>query len=274
MSSSLAYRDNQFIHKSEIHIGLDDLGFERGFGVFDYCRVRHGKITFLNNHLERLNHSQSVLQFTEPVDMQMISSMLKKLQQANGLEDAYFKILITARMIEQQLNPIVTIYQDVYKPYPVAMYNDGIALILEEYDKPFPQYKTTFYLGSFRMQSRMLSNASEDVLFYFNNEVRECSRCNIFIVKNGLIYTPEKNMLWGVTRKHVILCAKTNTMVLEKDISVSELFDADEVFITSTTRNIMPVVKIEDKLIGSGKPGSVTKDLMTLFDAYCSNYAE
>ncbi len=274
MHMSLAYRDNEYLHKSEIRVGLDDLGFERGFGVFDYCRVRNGKITFLNDHLERLNHSQSVLQFNEPFDMQIIRAILMKLQQANGLDDAYFKILITARLVEQKLVPIVTIYQDAWKPYPEQMYNNGISLILEEYNKPFPQYKTTFYLGSFRTQSRMISNGSEDVLFYFNDEVRECSRCNIFIVKNGLIYTPDKNMLWGVTRKHVMFCAKAITMVIEKDITVSELFSADEVFITSTTRNIMPVIKIEDKLIGTGKPGNVTASLMTAFNNYCNNYAE
>lgn len=274
MQTTLAYRDNQYLHKSEIRIGLDDLAFERGFGVFDYCRVRTGKITFLKDHLERLNHSQSVLQFVEPVQMEDIQKIVEKLQRANGIENTYFKILISARMEGQQLMPIITIYQDSWKPYPDEMYTGGISLILEEYNKPFPQYKTTFYLGSYRTQNRMVINKSEDVIFYFNDEVRECARCNIFIVKNGLIYTPDKNMLWGVTRKHVIACAKETTMVIEKDISVSELFNADEVFITSTTRNIMPIVKIEDTLIGNAKPGDMTKKLMLSFEAYCHNYTD
>jgi len=274
MNSSLAFRDNQFLLKSEIRIGLDDLGFERGFGVFDYCRVRNGKITFLNDHLNRLNHSQEVLQFNHPVEMEKIRSIVLELQQKNGLQDAYFKILITARFNNQILEPIITIYQDVWKPYPAEMYSEGVSLIFEEYDKPFPQYKTTFYLGSFRAQTRMKNNNSEDVLFYFNDAVRECARCNIFIVKNGLIYTPEKNMLKGVTRNHVMLCAKEITMVIEKDISVSELFTADEIFITSTTRNIMPIVQIEDRIIGNGKPGSNTIELIKRFEQYCLHYAE
>ncbi len=274
MNSSLAFRDNQFLQKSDIRIGLDDLGFERGFGVFDYCRVRNGKITFLNDHLIRLNHSQEVLQFNNPVEMEKIGSIVLELQQKNGLQDAYFKILITGRFNNQILEPIITIYQDEWKPYPAEMYTNGVSLIFEEYDKPFPQYKTTFYLGSFRAQTRMKNNNSEDVLFYFNDTVRECARCNIFIVKNGLIYTPEKNILKGVTRNHVMLCAKEFTMVIEKDISVSELFAADEIFITSTTRNIMPIVQIEDRKIGDGKPGINTIELIKRFEQYCLHYAK
>lgn len=274
MDMSLAFRDNQFLPKADIRIGLDDLGFERGFGVFDYCRVRNGRITFLKDHLERLNHSQEVLQFNNPFEMEKIRSVVHELQEKNGFQDAYFKILITARFVNQILEPIITIYQDSWKPYPETMYSNGVSLIFEEYNKPFPQYKTTFYLGSFRAQTRMKNNNSEDVLFYFNDEVRECARCNIFMVKNGLIYTPDKNMLWGVTRKHVISCAKETTMVIEKDISVSELFSADEIFITSTTRNVMPIVQIEDKIIGNGKPGMVTTQLIHDFEIYCNNYAE
>ena len=274
MPQTLAFHDNQYLHKSEIRIGLDDLGFERGFGVFDYCRVRNGKVTFLNDHLERLNHSQSVLQLATPADINIIREAVLKLLQANGLNDAYFKIIITARMVNQQLQPIITIYQDSWKPYADAMYEKGVSLILEEYDKPFASYKTTFYLGSFRLLPRMYANGSEDVLFYYNDEVRECARCNFFIVKNGLIYTPNENMLLGVTRKHVIQCAKQDQMVIEQPISVKTLFEADEVFITSTTRNIMPIVKIEDKFIGNGKPGALTLSLMHRFENYCKNYAE
>lgn len=274
MQASIAYRDNQFLPKSEIRIGLDDLGFERGFGVFDYCRIRAGKITFLTDHLERLNHSQSLLQFEQPIDMNFVRETLDYIHEQNEFSNAYFKILITGRMVNNSIRPILTIYQDAWHQYPETMYSKGVSLILEEFDKPFPQYKTTFYLGSFKAQSRMKSSESEDVLFYFNNAVRECARCNIFIVKNGLIYTPDKNMLWGVTRKHVIKCAKETTMVIEKDISVQELFSADEIFITSTTRNIVPIVKIEDKSIGSGKPGTVTTTLINAFEHYCNSHAE
>lgn len=84
MNSSLAFRDNQFLQKSDIRIGLDDLGFERGFGVFDYCRVRNGKITFLNDHLSRLNHSQEVLQFNNPVEMEKIRSIASNCSRKMG----------------------------------------------------------------------------------------------------------------------------------------------------------------------------------------------
>ncbi len=269
---SLAFRDGNYLQRSAITIGLDDLGFERGFGVFDYCRVRKGRITFLNDHLRRLDHSQSLLQFPAPVPMAAVSAILEKLLQANDPADAYFKIIISGRQAGDHLEPILTVYQDNFFPYDPALYANGIALILEEYAKPFPAYKTTFYLGSFRVFQRMKENTAEDVLMYADDAIRECARCNIFIVKNGLIYTPDKNMLKGVTRKHVIAAAKEDRIVIEKDISVKELLSADEIFITSTTKNIMPVVRIEDQTIGSGKPGPVTNDLMKKFEKYCTEY--
>ena len=268
----LAYRDGKYLPKDQISIGIDDLGFERGFAVFDYCRERNGKITFLKEHLQRLEHSQSLLRLHFKADMHEVKKVLETLQTKNNLQDSYFKCIISARMINKNISAIITVYQDVFIPYDVSMFDNGITLILHEYAKPFPEYKTTFYLGSFREYDRMLENNAEDILFYYDNIVRECSRCNIFIIKGGLIYTPDKNILKGVTRHHVMNCLKEQFMVIEKDISIKELFEADEVFISSTTKNIMPVVKIEDQIIGNGTPGNITKLLIPLFENYCNNY--
>ena len=268
----LAYRDGIYLPKNQINIGTDDLGFERGFAVFDYCRERDGKITFLKEHLQRLDHSQSLLRLHYKADMEDVKNILDTLQKKNNLINSYFKCIISARMVDNKTSSILTIYQDILKPYDPKMYHEGITLLLHEFAKPFPEYKTTFYLGSLREYDRMLENNAEDVLFYFDNIVRECSRCNIFIIKGGLIYTPDKNILKGVTRHHVINCIKEQYMVIEKDISIKELFEAEEIFISSTTKNIMPVVKIEDQMIGNGKPGNITKLLIPLFENYCTNY--
>ena len=268
----LAYRDGIYLPKDQISIGTDDLGFERGFAVFDYCRERDSRITFINDHLQRLDHSQSLLRLHYNANMEEVKNILETLQTKNNVINSYFKCIISARLVENKTSAILTIYQDIYKPYDNEMYQNGITLILHEFAKPFPEYKTTFYLGSLREYDRMLENIAEDILFYFDNIVRECSRCNIFIIKGGLIYTPDKNILKGVTRHHVINCIKEQYIVIEKDISVKELFEAEEVFISSTTKNIMPVVKIEDQMIGNGKPGNITKLLIPLFENYCTNY--
>lgn len=268
----LAYRDGIYLPKDQISIGTDDLGFERGFAVFDYCRERDSRITFINDHLQRLDHSQSLLRLHYNANMEEVKNILETLLKKNNIINSYFKCIISARLVENKTSAILTIYQDIYKPYDNEMYQNGITLILHEFAKPFPEYKTTFYLGSLREYDRMLENIAEDILFYFDNIVRECSRCNIFIIKGGLIYTPDKNILKGVTRHHVINCIKEQYIVIEKDISVKELFEAEEVFISSTTKNIMPVVKIEDQMIGNGKPGNITKLLIPLFENYCTNY--
>jgi len=270
MQLRLAYRDGQYMPRSDIRIGLDDLGFERGFGVFEYIQERNGAIHFLSDHLHRLMHSQHLLQFVQPISEYQVADVVQHLYKANNAGDSYYKVLITGRLQEGLPEPVLTVYQDAWKPYPEKMYVEGVALILEEYAKPFPEYKTTFYLGSLRTAARMLESRAEDVLFYFDGQIRETARCNIWIVKNGLIYTPNRNMLKGVTRKHVMICAQEDGMVIEKDISVEEIFHADEVFITSTTRKVMPVVRIEDRLIAKGKPGPVTSRLMMQYARYCS----
>lgn len=273
MSEILAYRDGQYLNKSDIRIGLDDLGFERGFGVFDYMRQHKGIIPFLKDHLERLDHSQSVLKFAEPLPMSLVAEVITRLLEANKLDDGYVKVMITGRMQNGIPVPVLTVYQDVMKAYPASSYSDGIKLIISEYDKPYPEYKTTFYLGSFRELARMQAENADDVLFYVGELVRECSRCNIFYVKGGLIYTPLEHILLGVTRKHVINCALQNFMVIEAIVTMERLFQADEVFISSTTRNIMPVTRIEDRIIGNGKPGYVTQELMQSFNSYLENYS-
>lgn len=274
MPDLLAYRDGVFIHKSDIRVGLDDLGFERGFGVFDYMRQHNGRIPFLKDHLERLNHSQSVLKFAEPLPMTLVHDVILQLVKANNLNEGYVKVMITGRMENGIPVPVLTIYQDAWKAYPESSYTNGIKLIISEYDKPFPEYKTTFYLGSFRELARMQAEKADDVLFYVGDEVRECSRCNIFYVKNGLIFTPLEHILAGVTRKHVMACALEKYMMIEALVTMDRLFQADEVFISSTTRNIMPVTAIEDKQIGDGKPGHVTMELMTMFNKYMDTYQQ
>ncbi|MBC8048209.1 MAG: aminotransferase class IV [Fimbriimonadaceae bacterium] len=272
MQSTLAYRNGNYLPKHEISIGIDDLGFERGFAVFDYCRERNGKIPFLNDHLKRLQHSQSILNFKYPASIDTIEKIILHLQEENHLINSYFKTIISGKVIHDSIEPVITIYQDNYVAYESAMYENGVSLIISEFAKPFPEYKTTFYLGALREFTRMKQNNAEDVLFYYDNIIRECSRCNIFIVKNHLIYTPDKNMLQGVTKKHVVACAKEKYIVIEKDITVKELFEADEVFISSTTKNMMPVVRIEDRFIADDSPGIITKDLMQMFALYCDNY--
>lgn len=273
MQNSLAYRDGEYLEKSDLSIGTNDLGFERGFAVFDYMRERNGNITFLKDHLQRLDHSQSILNFQEPILSEEIKKIILQLEEKNKFIDSYYKAIISGKLIKNTIQPVVTVYSDNIINYPAEMFTSGISLIISEFAKPFPEYKTTFYLGSYREYTRMHNAGAEDVLFYFDNIIRECSRCNVFTVKNNLIYTPAKNMLQGITRKHAILCAQQKYIVIEKDITVKELFEADEVFLTSTTKNIMPVVNIEDAVIADGKPGYITKELMEMFQQYCLNYS-
>jgi branched-subunit amino acid aminotransferase/4-amino-4-deoxychorismate lyase len=112
-----------------------------------------------------------------------------------------------------------------------------------------------------------------EILFLKDNKLYECSTSNIFIIKKGIFYTPKNNILAGITRKVVIdLLNKNKFKVIEKDISEKELFAADEIFITATNKKVLPVIKIDKKIIGNGKVGDLTKQIQQIFDDYILNY--
>lgn len=111
-----------------------------------------------------------------------------------------------------------------------------------------------------------------DVLYHKNGEVSEVSRSNFFVVKNGTVITPDKHVLYGITRKKTIQLAKEICPVEERTVTIGEVANADECFITGTTKKVMPVVEIDGKPIGNGKPGRITRQLMALFRDFEENY--
>ena len=151
----------------------------------------------------------------------------------------------------------------VYSP---EMAEKGSALITKEYARFLPEAKSTNYLPIVFWENEVKKHGAIDVLYYFNNHVLETSKSNIFIVRNNQAFTPGINVLKGITRSIVIdILHEKQIQFSEKDVLTDELFAADEVFITSTTKEVAPIVKIDGKIIGNGKVGTVSKILMEAY---------
>ena len=151
----------------------------------------------------------------------------------------------------------------VYSP---DMAKKGSALITKEYARFLPEAKSTNYLPVVFWENEVKKHGAIDALYYFNDRVLETSKSNIFIVRNNQVFTPGANVLKGITRSIVIdILHEKQIPFSEKDVSTDELFTADEVFITSTTKGVAPIVQIDGKIIGNGKVETVSKILMEAY---------
>jgi D-alanine transaminase/branched-chain amino acid aminotransferase len=159
-------------------------------------------------------------------------------------------------------SPNLLITQQAFKAN-TEIASTGIRLVSYSHQRQFPHVKTIDYLMAIWLQNYIAENKADDVLYQQNGIIAECPRANIFIVSaDGILLTPTNNILKGVIRKQVLSLAKARYKVEERDITLEELYSAKEVFITSSTKNILPVVQVDGHRIGDGKPGQMTISLL------------
>jgi branched-chain amino acid aminotransferase len=244
---------------------VSDLLIQRGYGVFDFFRVRGGEIPWLNDYTDRLFHSIRYSGIQSPVTREEFLSAIQKLKKINKSPEAAFKVLVTGGFSEDlgtatgQSNMLIL--HRPWKKEPTKNDQQGVALISDKFARPNPEIKTLYYFNSLRLHRKMMEYGAVDVLYY-QDFITETSRASIFCVKGGAIFTPSRNILDGITRKQVM---KQFPEIQTRDIPFDELFSMDEVFMTSTTREITPVVSVDGKLIGKRTMGPVTRELQNTF---------
>lgn len=235
-------------------------GFLFGWGVFETLRAYKGKVPFLDLHVARLNDGLNTIGIEElKIDfVKQIDALLK----ANKLEDAYIRI--TAYKKRESTG--VLIYVDKFGYYQQDVYEKGFIAIISPYKKntknPFSQVKSISNLEN-RLSWFEAQKQKKDEALILNEKdnLSGGSRSNLFIVKNGEIITPTlaKGAFYGITRKVVINELKNSRIkVLEKEITIEDLFSADEAFLTSALLEVMPLVECGNGAIGNGKPGEIT----------------
>jgi branched-subunit amino acid aminotransferase/4-amino-4-deoxychorismate lyase len=131
-----------------------------------------------------------------------------------------------------------------------------------------PEVKTTFYLPALSLLPELKRIGALETLYHHKGIVYETTRANFFIIKNGVLITPSEGILKGITRKHVLKVARLQMKVEERIVKLDEIFDSDEIFITGTSKHILPVVNIDGKIIANGRPGTITNKLAQDFKAY------
>lgn len=260
--------NGELVLKEEATLGVGDLAIQRGYGLFDFFMVKKGQPLFLTDYLDRVELSARTLNLELPFSREELKRQVFQVIRANGLAEAGLKIVVTGGYASDGYSPStpnVLILELPPLTYPTDRYEAGVKLMLFEYHRTFPTAKTINYIVGINLLPQMRAAGAEDVLFHSGGHIYETTRANFFIVAHdGAIVTAGDGILKGVTRKHTIKAARQHYKVEERPLAFDEVRTAKEAFITSSTKRVMPVVRLDGITIGDGKPGPVSRHLLQL----------
>ncbi|MBP6342539.1 MAG: branched-chain-amino-acid transaminase [Candidatus Omnitrophica bacterium] len=273
------YIDGEFYEKEQAKISVYDHGFLYGDGAFEGIRSYGGLVYKFEEHLDRLLESLHTLMIRLPMTRKELSDAVIKTLKVNKLNDAYIRLIVSRGVGDLGLDPrkckgnaSVVIITDKIALYPAELYQKGMEIITVPTVKNHPEalnpeLKSLNYLNNILAKIEA-SNVgyNEAIMLDHNGYVTECTGDNIFILKDGVLSTPTNGRLKGITRQAVIeLAQESKIEVQERLFTRHEVFNAHECFLTGTAAEIIPVVKLDGRMIGDGKPGKVTLKLIKAF---------
>jgi branched-chain amino acid aminotransferase len=265
----------------EAVISVFDHGFLYGEGIYETMRTYHGRPFLFARHMRRLRRSASMIELALPFSDEELAAQIRHTQTAAKLDgEAYIRVLVTRGIgeltydLKATPNPSVVL---IVKPQvdPLAeTYEKGVRVVIVDVVRNHPatvnpMIKSNNLMNSaLAMQQALRSNAFEGVMRNYKGELTECTTANLFIVKNNVALTPPlaAGLLPGITREFLFDIGKDAGIdVAEKVLGDDDLFGADEAFLTSTTRELVPIVTVNDRTVGNGRPGPVTWKLLNAF---------
>lgn len=274
------YLDGKFVDELDAKVSVFDHGFLYGDGVFEGIRAYHNSVFRLKDHVNRLYDSAKAINLEIPMSKEEMSSVIVDTCRQNELRDAYIRVVVSRGKGDLGLDPrkcniatVVCIASSITL-YPDEMYQNGLAVITVPTRRNGPEgvnprIKSLNYLNNIMAKIEAnIAGVPEAILLNQEGYVAECTGDNIFIVKNGVLKTPgvHLGMLEGVTRNEVIKLARKNGIPVEETTFTRyDLFVADEVFLTGTAAELIPVTTIDGRIIGDGKPGPVFTALLDKF---------
>jgi len=275
--------DGKLVDEKDAKISVFDHGLLYGDGVFEGIRVYNSRVFELEAHIKRLYDSAKAIRLEIPMSRSELISAVEKTVQANGVIDGYIRLLVTRGVGTLGLNPFICedsrliIIADNIQLYPEELYEKGMKVISATTVRNHPlaippQVKSLNYLNNILAKIEALDyEVPEAIMYNHEGYVAEATGDNVFIVRDGVIYTPpaEAGSLEGITRSVVIrLAREENLEVVEKNLTRFDLYVCDEFFLTGTAAEVIGIVEIDGRVIGDSKPGPITKLLRTKFFKY------
>jgi branched-chain amino acid aminotransferase len=276
MTEPIYYVNGKYIPASQATLTLNDLGIVRGYGVFDLLRTYAGKTFKLHEHILRLQRSAQQIRLALPWTAGDLEAIACATYERNAFADATIRIVVTGGAAEDFMTPpaqpTLAVMVNPIDPTAPEQYTKGVKVITTQIDRIMPTVKSLNYITAIMaLQEAKQAGAVEALYRTADNRVTEGTRANFFIIRGNQLITPKADVLGGITREVVLEIAEDDFTVVEGPIHYADLQTCDEAFITSSTKEVLPVVQIDDITVGKGKPGPHTHKLIELFRTYVNS---
>ncbi|HEY9596165.1 MAG TPA: aminotransferase class IV [Cyanophyceae cyanobacterium] len=273
MTQPICYLNGNYVPLEQACLPLNDLGIVRGYGVFDFLRTYNGIPFKLKEHIQRLQKSAQLIGLSLPWSTEELEAIAQDTLRHNTFPESNIRIVVTGGSSTDFITPLgqpsLMVIITPVSQYPRDYYEQGVKAITVQIDRFFPTAKSLNYISAIgALQQAKQTHAVEALYVNQQSHVLEGTTTNLFVFRGSQLITPQENILNGITRAVVLELATDKFDVVEQPIYHSELSSCDEAFITSSTKEIMPVVQIDDLQIADGKPGKNTQLLMDLFHRY------
>ena len=278
---TFAIMNGKLINRSEAKVDIEDRGYQFGDGVYEVIRVYNGKMFTVKEHLERFVKSSDSIGISFPSTLEQLKSLLEELINKNKLQLGIIYMQLTRGVAprnhafpSEEVTPTLTAYtKEIARP--VGNMKNGVKTILTEDIRWLRcDIKSLNLLGNLLAKQKATEEGGYEAIQHRAENITEGSSSNIFIVKNGVVITHESDnlILKGITKDVILkVCFENNIPVEERAFTLEELAGADEVFLSSTVSEVMPIVQIRDKKVTEGLPGSITRKLQKLFEQEIEN---
>ena len=280
--TNFIFLNDKIIPDTDGSISTGDRGFLYGDGIYETLRSYNGNPFKLSEHLERMRYSAKQLRISFEYTNAEIDKWINELIEKNRCQDAYIRITLSRGagggrlQMDDNIGPTTMIQVKALTPYDRNLYDEGMSLVVSDYRRstscPISRHKSTNLLKSIILKEEANKrSADETIILNTDGHVAECVVSNIFMVSGESIVTPslDTNILPGITRKTVLdICRDSSIPASEECFEIDRLVNSDEVFITNSLMEIMPVSKIDDSKIGKAVPGKITRQLMSAYKRF------
>jgi branched-chain amino acid aminotransferase len=262
---------NKYIDKDHAFIHVNDIGLLRGYAVFDYLKTYFGKPFHLSDHLARLQQSAELIGLEIPYEKNKIEEIGYELLKRNNFPESNLRIVVTGgvgRDSKTKGDPVLIVTCELRNEIDPELYNYGAKIKTVEGGRQLSLSKKCNYIMAIHYLDEFIQKGFTEVLYVLEGIVSECTSSNFFIIQGKKLVTPYSGILYGITRK-VLMRICTSFMELEERmITLEEALKADEVFISSTEKEVMPVTMIDENVIADGRVGPMTKRIRDEFHNY------
>lgn len=270
MTGEWIYLNGRVIPLREAAVSPVDIGLLRGYAVFDLLRTANGRPFLLEEHLRRLHVSAASLGLAVPSTDAEIVAAIAKLLARNTHAEATVRFLLTGgesadgMSFDPATPTFMIMTHDLHEP-PPELYERGGALISVEHLREIPEAKTTNYLTMLRHKPRAIAQGALDLLYHHDGRILEAATASFYVVQGRDVLVPERDVLYGTVGTFVLGMVREPYRIVDGDVTLDDAYGADEAFLTSTTRGVVPITRLDDRLIGGGVVGPVTAELMGRF---------